>query len=300
MFYLAFVALFLILWGVLYALLPMLQRGWTMLTRRFAALSARFALIGRWHGYARTRVSRFRIYLPIALLLAGAALLTAVLGDQFIDLAELVHAKSELLQKTDLGIHDWTVSRRTPGATQFFVAMTLIGGPVGLAILVTIVAVVLAIKRRWRWIAYLVVTCGGGAALNLGLKHYFARARPDVAEMLRRASGYSFPSGHAMGSAVTFGAFAYLAFRVAKTWRLKAASLALAITFVVAVCLSRVYLGAHWISDVGAGAAAGTVWLAATTVGYETFRRVRLLRTSRVVNAGGARRVELPDELPDR
>lgn len=288
MFYLAFLALFLILWGTLHALLPILRRAGMLLVRRFAALTARFAVVGRWQGYARTRISPFRIYLPIALLLAGAALLTAVLGDQFIDLAELVHTKSAALQKTDLGIHDWTVSRRTPGATQFFVAMTMIGGPVGLAIIVAIVTIVLATKRRWRWIAYLLVTCGGGALLNLALKHYFARARPDVAEMLRRASGYSFPSGHAMGSAVTAGALAYLAFRVAKTWRWKAASLALAITFVVAVCLSRVYLGAHWISDVGAGAAAGTVWLAATTVGYETFRRVRLLRATRVVQPGGA------------
>ena len=68
----------------------------------------------------------------------------------------------------------------------------------------------------------------------------------------------------------------------------------------VSVALSRVYLGAHWISDVGAGMAAGAVWVAATTVAYETFRRVRLLRAARVVDPGSARSVELPDHLPDR
>jgi membrane-associated phospholipid phosphatase len=288
MLYLGFVALFLILWGVLYGLIPLLRRGGTMLTRRVARLTARSARVGRWHGYATKRISPYRIYLPIVLLLIGAGLLTAWMGDQFIDLAELVHSKSTVLQKTDAGVHDWAVSRRTAGATQFFVAMTIIGGPAGLAVIVMAVAMLLVLRKRYRWLAYLLVTCGGGALLNLELKRYFARARPAVAEMLRLAHGYSFPSGHAMGSTVTFGALAYLGFRVAKTWRVKAACIALAITLTASVALSRVYLGAHWISDVGAGAAAGTVWVAATTVAYETFRRVRLLRATRVLDTRSA------------
>jgi membrane-associated phospholipid phosphatase len=284
----AFVSLFLILWGVLYGLLPVLRRSGTMLTRRLARLTARSARVGRWHGYATKRISPYRVYLPIVLLLIGAALLTAWMGDQFIDLAELVHAKSTTLQQTDAGVHDWAVSRRTAGATQFFVTMTILGGPVSLALIVLAVTIVLLVRKRYRWVAYLLVTCGGGALLNLELKRYFARARPAVAEMLRLAHGYSFPSGHAMGSCVTFGALAYLGFRVAKTWRVKAACIALAITLTASVALSRVYLGAHWISDVGAGVAAGTVWVAATTVAYETFRRVRLLRATRVLDTRSA------------
>ena len=281
MFFAAFVALFLILWGVLYATLPLMRRGGTLLTRRLAGLSARSALIGRFGGYARDRVKPFRMYLPVALMVVGGAVVTAWAGDGFLDLAELVHSKSTVLQKADAGVHDWAVSRRNNGATEFFLAMTIVGGPAGLAVIVVIVAIVLSIKRRFRWLGYLLVTCGGGALLNLELKQYFARARPDVAEMLRLAHGYSFPSGHAMGSTVTFGALAYLAFRVAKTWKWKAGALACAITLAISVALSRVYLGAHWISDVGAGMAAGTIWVAVTTVAYETMRRVRLLRMSR-------------------
>ena len=267
---------------------PLRRRGGRVLTRWLAGLTTRSARVGRWHGYATKRISPYRIYLPIVLLLIGAGLVTAWMGDQFIDLAELVHTKSTILQKTDAGVHDWAVSRRTAGATQFFIAMTLLGGPVGLAVIVLLVTIVLLVRKRFRWVGYLLVTCGGGALLNLELKRYFARARPDVAEMLRLAHGYSFPSGHAMGSTVTFGALAYLAFRVAKTWRMKAACIALAITLIASIALSRVYLGAHWISDVGAGVAAGTVWVAATTVAYETIRRVRLLREARVLNARSA------------
>ena len=281
MLFAAFIVLFLILWAALFALLPVARRGGTMLTRRIARLGARWALLGRWGGYARERVKPYRMYLPVALIVVVGAVVTAWAGDSFLDLAELVHAKSTMLQNTDAGIHDWAVSRRTAGATEFFIAMTIIGGPVSLAVIVAIVLAVLLFKRRFRWAGYVLVTCAGGAVLNLELKRYFARARPDVAEMLRLAHGYSFPSGHAMGSTVTFGALAYIAFRIARTWKWKAGALAFAITMVVSVALSRVYLGAHWISDVGAGVAAGLIWVAATTVAYETLRRVRLLRVTR-------------------
>jgi undecaprenyl-diphosphatase len=218
------------------------------------------------------------MYLPLTAIVIGGALLTAWAGDAFLDLAELVHDKSPVLQQIDAGVHDWAVSRRTAGTTRLFVTVTNIGGPAGLAVLVVIVTIALVIRRRYRWAVYLALTTGGGALLNMELKRYFARVRPDVAEMLRLAHGYSFPSGHAMGSTVTFGALSYLAFRVAKTWRWKAAALAFAMTLIVAVSLSRVYLGAHWISDVGAGMAAGAIWVATMTVAYETFRRMRLLR----------------------
>lgn len=281
MLFAAFVVLFLILWGVLYATLPLIRRGETMLTRRIAQLGARWALFGRFGGYARERVKPYRMYLPVVLIVVAGAVVTAWAGDSFLDLAELVHAKSTTLQQTDAGIHDWAVSRRTAGATEFFMAMTIIGGPVSLAIIVAIVLGALLMKHRFRWAGYVLVTCAGGAMLNMELKRYFARARPDVAEMLRLAHGYSFPSGHAMGSTVTFGALAYIAFRIARTWKWKAGTLAFAITLVISIAMSRVYLGAHWISDVGAGVAAGLIWVAATTVAYETLRRVRLLRVTR-------------------
>ena len=159
--------------------------------------------------------------------------------------------------------------------------MTIIGGPLGMAVLLTIVGIILAIRRRWRWLIYLAVTAGGGALLNEELKRYFARARPVAAEMLRRANGYSFPSGHAMGSAVGLGALAYLAFRAIRSWPAKAAVIAFLYTLVASIALSRVYLGVHWISDVLAGVTVGTVWVTTTTVAYETLRRIRRMRGRR-------------------
>lgn len=270
MLWLIFFVAFLILWSVFYAAMPAVRFVGHHLAR-FVARSAR----------VQKFVTERKVYLPVAAIVVAGGLLTAWAGDGFIDLAERVRAESPALTKIDADVHDWAVSHRSAGDTLFFVVMSTIGGPLGLAVIVAVVAGVLAIRRRWRWVIYLAVTTAGGGLLNMELKRYFARARPAVAEMLRRAHGYSFPSGHAMGSAVAFAALAYLAYRAAKSWSAAAAALALAATLIASVALSRVYLGVHWISDVAAGITAGLVWVTTTTVAYETLRRIRRLRELR-------------------
>jgi len=202
-------------------------------------------------------------------------------GDQFIDLAELVHGKSPALQTIDARWHDWAVSERSPVQTTFFAAMSVIGGPVVLGLVTGLVIAYLAVRKRFRWAIYLTATAGGGSLLNIAMKDYFERARPALAEMLRRAHGYSFPSGHAMGSTVVLGGFTYLAIRLLKTWAQKSAAIAFAITFVVCVATSRIYLGVHWLSDIVAGISAGLLWVMTTTTAYETFRRIRMIRAIR-------------------
>ena len=271
---LVFAGIFVLLWGIFYLTLPALRHGGRLIT----AVVARNM---RVHKFVTSTHERFRDYIPIAILVVAGAALTAWSGDSFLDLAEHLHEQGGKLHFVDTYVHDAAVQQRTNGATEFFATMSQIGGPYGVGATLVVVAVVLLVKRRRRWFIYLAVTTGGGALLNLELKHHFARTRPDVAEMLRRAHGFSFPSGHAMGSTVAYGALAYLAVRALKSWRWKSAALAFAITFIAAVAASRVYLGVHWISDVGAGITAGTVWVAFTTVAYETLRRIRLLRELR-------------------
>jgi membrane-associated phospholipid phosphatase len=275
--FLAFILLFLVTWGVVYALMP-LTRGGLGLVARTVVRNARVAKLVKRHG------DRLRDYWPVILLPIVGGALTLWAGDSFLDLAELVHAKSTVLQSTDLRMHDWVITRRANGATLFFTTMTLIGGPSGVGVIAILAAIALAVVRRWRWLIYLGVTAAGGSLADLELKLYFARARPDVAEMLRAAHGYSFPSGHAMGSTVVFGALAYLGARMLRSWRWKAAVIALAIVLVVAVALSRVYLGVHWMSDIAAGVSAGLLWLTTTTVSYEVLRRIRHLRGLRAAN----------------
>ena len=257
-----FALVFFLLWLFFYATGPLFER----LLRRSAHWTAAF---------------RYRDYLPVLVVVAigiGAAMAA---GDAFVDLAEEVQENSPQLHSLDEEVHKWASSARDPGSTWFFTLMTVIGTPVGLGTLVALISLGLALRKRWRWAAYLFLTSAVGGLLNLQLKAWFARARPELAEALRDAHGYSFPSGHAMGSTVVFGALAYLAFRIVVHWRWRAAALAFAAAMILAISASRIYLGVHWISDVAAGIAAGVIWLVTTTVAYETFRRIRLVRALR-------------------
>jgi undecaprenyl-diphosphatase len=103
----------------------------------------------------------------------------------------------------------------------------------------------------------------------------FARARPDLASAIAEARWYSFPSGHAMGSFITFGTLAYLVLRQPWPWAAKSAGLAVAMTMVLLVGLSRVYLGVHWASDIVGGWSAGTVWMAFAVAAFELLVRLR-------------------------
>lgn len=257
-----FVAVFLLLWLFFFGAGPGIQR----LLQRAAHWTAAF---------------RYRDYLPVFVVIAAGITATAMAGDAFLDLAERLQEDSPRLHAVDTEAHAWARDLRSPGATFFFTSLTLLGTPVGLGILIAAVVAVLLLRGRWRWAAYLAITAGVGGLLNLLLKSFFERARPELAEALRGAHGYSFPSGHAMGSTIVFGALGYLAMRILTRWRHRAAALALACTLVLAIAVSRVYLGVHWISDIAAGITAGLIWLTTATVAYETFRRIRLVRARR-------------------
>jgi len=261
-FLVSFAAVFLLLWLIFFAIGPGLEH----VLARTAHWTAKF---------------RYRDYLPVFVVLAAGIAATAFAGDAFMDIAERVQAESPKLHEIDARTHEWARYTHTGGSTAFFTTLTLIGTPVGIGILVAILAGLLALKKRWRWAAYLVVTTSLGGLLNLLLKSFFERARPELAEALRSAHGYSFPSGHAMGSTVCFGALAYLAVRALPRWGQRSAAIAFACSMILAISASRIYLGVHWISDVGAGIAAGLIWVVTATVAYETMRRIRMVRALR-------------------
>lgn len=120
--------------------------------------------------------------------------------------------------------------------------------------------VMLVVFRRWREITGLTLSITGGAVLNLLLKHLFLRTRPDLFRVVEE-TGYSFPSGHAMVSMCFYGMLVFITVRKIKSliWRLVITSLA--ILLVLAIGISRIYLGVHYPTDVIAGYTAGAMWL---------------------------------------
>lgn len=134
-------------------------------------------------------------------------------------------------------------------------------GSTAVLTLITFAALGYLLTARKRGAALLVaVSIGGGTLLNMALKHLFARPRPDFVAHVVEASNSSFPSGHAMLSAITFLTLGALLARVESNVRVKVYVLALAVVTTVLVGASRVYLGVHYPSDVLAGWAIGAAW----------------------------------------
>jgi len=217
-------------------------------------------------------------YAPMLVVMAVGAVAAVVAAHLFVELAEEIRRTTSAVHRIDQAIHTWFGHERQAAMTTLLNAATAIGGVVGLGTIVAVVAAALLVRKERASAIFVVVTAGTGALLNLGLKMIFARTRPDLASALAAARWYSFPSGHAMSSFITFGALAYIALRQAWPWAAKSASLALALTIVVLVGLSRVYLGVHWASDIAGGWSAGTVWLASAVVAFEMMLRLRQRR----------------------
>ena len=138
--------------------------------------------------------------------------------------------------------------------------ITSLGSAVVLIVMTLLVLVYLLMSGRLRVAALIAIATAGGQALNLTLKHSFARERPDAALHLVEVTSTSFPSGHSMASSIFYLTIGALLARTAKRRREKAyfVGSALLITFLIG--FSRVYLGVHYPTDVLAGWSAGTAW----------------------------------------
>ncbi len=119
---------------------------------------------------------------------------------------------------------------------------------------------VLALSRRRAGAVLVLVAIGGGTALSTLFKLGFERPRPDLVPHAVEVYTASFPSGHAMLSAVTWLTLGALLMRVEPRRRVKAYVLAMAVLTTLLVGASRIYLGVHWPTDVLAGWCIGAAW----------------------------------------
>lgn len=138
--------------------------------------------------------------------------------------------------------------------------ITALGGWTVLTLFVLLVVGFLVSLKRRREALLLLVAAMGGTALGQTLKGVFGRERPDESWRLVEAIHTSFPSGHAMMSAVIYLTFGALMARFANRTRVKVFGLTVGILLTALVGISRVYLGVHWPSDVLAGWCVGAAW----------------------------------------
>ncbi|MFD2768177.1 phosphatase PAP2 family protein [Micromonospora eburnea] len=153
-------------------------------------------------------------------------------------------------------------------------AITDLGGRPVLIWLVTIAVLGLLIRRQGRLAVYLIITGVGGLILDPSLKALVGRLRPVVDVPITHAPGNSFPSGHALGSFVAYGAL-LLVFLPAMAPRWRRPAIALAGLLVFLVGLTRIALGVHFVSDVLGGWLLGVAWLGVTAYAFRLWRRER-------------------------
>jgi undecaprenyl-diphosphatase len=188
--------------------------------------------------------------------------------------AALVASRWAPLQALDTTVVDAAndaVGRR-PAVVSVLRFMTNLGGAEAAWLLLPATAAWLLLRRSPRLALYVAVTGIGLLVLDRGTKALVGRVRPLVDLPVAAAPGGSFPSGHAMGSTVTYGVL-LLVFLPAVPRRLRPAVVAAAVALAVTVGLTRVALGVHYPSDVVGGWLLGVLWLAVTATAFSSWRR---------------------------
>lgn len=178
------------------------------------------------------------------------------------------------LTQFDVTLLNWMHGRATPAGYAIASAISLLGSPLAMSVVALGVGLLLAIQRQWIVLGGWAAAFAGGGLLDEALKVVIRRPRPPYAAAFLRDSSWSFPSGHAMGSLIGYGMLAYV---LAVLWIHRRSPqisvLVGAALLIVAIGLSRLYLGVHYFSDVAGGYAAGLLWLSACISGLEVARQ---------------------------
>lgn len=211
---------------------------------------------------------------PRGLAIAGWAAF-AVFGALFFTLAWQVSGRAPVVQ-LDAAVSGWLGRHRTVALNEVMLVITHAHSMLALTTWTLVFALVLARLRERYWILTLFLAVGGGMALNWMLKVAYERARPVFDEPLVMLESYSFPSGHTAGATLFYGVLA--AFLVSRYYdrSIRARVVAAAIVAVALVAFSRVYLGAHFLSDVVAAVGSSTAWLVLCLSGVHALVRSRM------------------------
>lgn len=202
--------------------------------------------------------------LVVAMALTGAEVYSDVVDD-------------EGLASLDIPALEYSQSLRTPEVDAFVTGFTNIGGGIGMPILATILTAWLTfLSRSWRPL----LLVGGAAAVSttattLG-KRLVGRTRPDHADAVPPyEDSPSFPSGHTLNTTVVIGVLVYIICLQFQVLSARITAITAGAVFIIAMGLSRVFLGHHWLTDVIAGWTLGLAWVGFVILAHRMFHLIR-------------------------
>jgi len=147
-----------------------------------------------------------------------------------------------------------------PWLKDALIDVTSLGSTTVLTLVTVIALVYLLLANKPRTALLVTAAIGGGRLVEVLMKLGFGRARPTIVPQLVTEHSLSFPSGHAMLSAITYLTLGALLAHAQREWRMKLFILATGIILTLLIGVSRVFLGIHWPTDVLAGWTAGAAW----------------------------------------
>ena len=153
-----------------------------------------------------------------------------------------------------------------PWLSNIMLQLTALGGGPVLWLVTLLATGYLLAARHAKTAGFLFASVALGMVLNAILKDLFARPRPELVAHLVQVQTTSFPSGHAMNSAIVYLTLGGLLARAEKRRSVRIFLLTAAIALTMIVGFSRVYLGVHWPSDVAAGWCVGAAWALACSL----------------------------------
>jgi undecaprenyl-diphosphatase len=237
-----------------------------------------------WHrlgGFLARRLSReeyLGLHLTVGLLLSVGLVIVFALIAHGIE-------KPEHLARLDERLGQELAASRaeSPALRHTFLSITQLGSfPAMSGLALFGVLILLLLRRRLLALVWVVAPAGGGL-LDTALKLSYERTRPPFHDPAIHEATLSFPSGHSMGSLVGYGLLAYVLVLASPRRWLQGLVIAGLGALVALIGFSRVYLGAHYLSDVLGGFTVGGFWLAVCITGLEIVRR-----KSRVALTAGA------------
>ncbi|HEV8216756.1 MAG TPA: phosphatase PAP2 family protein [Gemmatimonadaceae bacterium] len=239
-----------------------------------------FQRFERFERFLRNRLNRetyIGLHLTVSLVVAGLAIwLSGAMLEAVLD--------NDTVVRLDIVAAHWIHSRARPTGITVSEIISAIGSPTTMGVIAVVGGAILLARRRLTMLFTWIAVFAGGGSLEKLLKEVVHRTRPEFTPTAAVEQSLSFPSGHTMMCAIGMGMLVYMLTvprHMPRPWR--GVLIGLAVSLVLAVGISRVYLGAHYPSDVLGGLAFGVAWVSICVAvsGLAHHRRGRSLARKR-------------------